>query len=69
MHGAWVRHKDFGWEGRISYFDRKTQLVWVVWEPHKRRKEYSAGGYPPSQLVYLKKYEHDPWFRNRRKGA
>ena len=70
MHGAWVRHKKFKCEGRISYYDLDTELVWVVWEasspiqigPHTiKSKGYSAGGYKPEDLLYQKEYEHLPW--------
>ena len=71
MHGTWVRQKEYSREGRISYYDRKTDLVWVLWEPSTftlpsgetiRIKIESATGVPPKELVKLTKWEPDPWF-------
>ena len=70
MHGAWVRHRKFKNEGRISYFDLDTGLVWVVWEASSpitlgthiiESKGYSAGGYKPADLLYQRGAEWTPW--------
>lgn len=63
-HGVWVRHKETGEEGRIGYFDRKTRLYWVVWDPaFSNRKTYGASGVPARKLIRLR-YEAEPWYDN-----
>lgn len=74
-HGYWVRLKGSDREGRISYYDRESGLVWVVWEPdnytmggHKyKQKTVSASGCRPEELVYTP-FEPDPWFPSIKKG-
>jgi len=69
-HGAWVKRKGTTREGRIAYFDRKTGLVWVVWEMGKYRdnghthktKQPSAEGCEPKDLLLMGQYELSPWF-------
>ena len=69
-HGVWVRHREFGWEGKISYFDRRTRLYWVEWDPEfkgkpeVRQKGYHYSGWPANALVMLK-FEAQPWFRKK----
>ena len=73
-HGHWVRLKGSDREGRISYYDQDSGLVWVVWEPdnyimngHKyKQKIPSASGYQPGELIYTP-YEPSPWFDHRKK--
>ena len=73
MHGAYVRLKDSTCEGRIAYYDPEDKLVWVVWEQGKytvnghpqRMKQPSASGHLASELIYLSRYEHDPWWVER----
>lgn len=67
-HGHWVVHKELRWEGKIAYYDRKTKLVWVLWDPQftpkkwkKAFKGYASSGHPVSELATLP-YEPDPWF-------
>lgn len=52
-HGRWVRHKVYDWVGQIAYYDRKTELVWIVW---KGGKTISASGEKKSDLVWLKSW-------------
>ncbi len=69
-HGYWVRLKGSDREGRISYYDRDTRLVWVVWEPdnytmndHKYKpKVPGASGHRPQELVFTP-FEPGPWIR------
>jgi hypothetical protein len=69
MHGHWVRHKKFGWEGRIAYYDKNTRLVWVVWDPNYqsknkwKQKGTHSGGHKASELTLLKGYEPEPWYK------
>lgn len=71
-HGVWVRHKEFGWEGRIAYFDSTTRWFWVEWDPEfkgkpeYRQKGYHYSGWPASALLELR-FEPSPWFRKNRK--
>lgn len=39
--------------GQIAYYDRKTELVWIVW---KGGKTISASGEKKSDLVWLKSW-------------
>jgi len=67
LHGTWVRDKILRSVGRISYFDHKTRLVWVVWQKDKWRNNTAASGVPPSQLLRLTKYEPEPWINRKMK--
>lgn len=61
--GTWVRHKDLGFIGSISYAQRtgplhpsrpSETLVWVVMPPkpvNRDLKVFSAGCYKPDELV------------------
>ena len=67
MHGQWVRNKQSGEVGRISYYDRRTELVWVIWEPVRPQKMWGASGVPTSQLLKIKGYDREPFFPKLRK--
>lgn len=83
-HGYWIRLKGSTRTGRISYFDKKDRLVWVVWTSEKytmgghtyKPHIQGASGHSPDKLVYIP-IEPSPWIDfaevrkayNRRKGA
>lgn len=58
-HGYWVRHKKTGAKGKICYWDRNEDLVWIWWVLDKRS---GASGMPPGDLVLLKNRQPEPWY-------
>lgn len=57
MKGQVVRSKTlvdedgYYYYGRIAYYDRKTELVWVVWFRNASLKILAASGQPVKNLV------------------
>ena len=74
LHGHWVKLKDSTRYGRIGYYDRKTKLVHIVWDPVKygwkgylfKESAYSSTAENPEDLVLVRKWEPEPWYHKIR---
>lgn len=59
LHGVWVRLKGTDREGRIAYYDHKTEMVWVVWD------DGGASGCTVPELLRLRQWEPAPWYKRK----
>lgn len=59
-HGYWVRSKETKQLGRICYFNRTTNEVWVYWGDFD--KKAAASGHSPDELSLLPNKTPKPWY-------